>query len=295
MTSTPGTDVAVFDVSTSKFPALFADQEGGDAEIAELMADNLGEDGIQMGDLPRLHVPSGGGRVWELPGGDDEDAVAVAFVAGVIIHKQKTRSMWFKQMGGGEENGPPDCGSDDAVLGNPGGAFGVGSAQHPTGDCESCPMNAWGSARPVDGVAQKGKGCKEQLQLWILQEGAILPTQISLPPTSLKAWRLFVTQLLAANQSVHQVVTKFALKALEANGNKYSAVSPSVVRVLDKAERVGAKRFGATIKGRLEAQAQARRDAAEVEANASDAGAGADVWRSDAVPDDAKVARARKA
>lgn len=298
MTTTPGTDVAVFDISESAFPVLFAGQEGGDSELAELLEDNLDGGDINMGDLIRLTVPSGGGRVWELPGsGDDEDDVqAQRFVSGVVINRQKTRSMWFKQKGAGGEDTQPDCSSDDAVTGI--GVFGVGSEQHPSGECGPCPMNQWESARPVDGQPQKGKGCKEQLQIWFLPEGAILPIQVTLPPTSLKAWRQYTTQLLGNNQSVYGVVTRFALKVESSNGNDYSVVTPSVLRPLSKEERVAAKRYGADIKARLEAQAKARRDAEALAAGATDAGSPAgDIWNSDlaaeATADEAPAPKAK--
>lgn len=284
-TTSPGSTIAKFDPSESRFPVLFADQEGGDSELAELMADNFDGENFQVGDLTRLHVPAGGGRVWELPGEtEDGDPLTTVAVSGVLVHRQQTRSFWFRKKGADGEDSPPDCSSPDSKTGI--GVFGVDSNANPTGECAKCPMNSWGSARGEDGEPGKGKACKEQLQLWVLQEGNILPTQISLPPTSLKTWRQYMTALLQANRSVFGIVTRFALRVEKANGNTFSVVNPSAVRDLSPEERAGAKRFGRTIANAIEARVAEQAEAARLAANGDEADAARqqveDLWRSDA-------------
>jgi hypothetical protein len=266
----PGTDVAVFDPSTSHYPALFAQE--GEGSIAEVIEDNFGEDGFSVADLDRLKVPSGGGTSWDIP---DEDPAR--FVEGVIIHKQPTRSFWFKARGeGGEEDSPPDCYSTEGKTGI--GAFGKGSDPNPTGECAACPMNVFGSS---DRGSGNGKACKEQMQVFLLQPEAILPIQVSLPPTSLKGFRKYMTRLASKGKSYFAVVSRFGLEVQKGGGQTYSVVVPSKATDLDRAEAAAARAYGTTIRGFLEAAAAERAANERQEADVSDTAPGRDEWRSD--------------
>lgn len=252
MADKPGTELATFDASASAFPVLFS--QDGEGSIAEIIEDNFGDEGFSPSDLDRLKVPSGGGTSWDIP---DEDPQR--HVDGIIIHRQPTRSMWFKGRGeGGEEDGPPDCWSGDAKVGV--GAFGPGSESNPTGACETCPMNVFGSS---DRGSGNGKACKEQMQLFVLQEGSILPLQISLPPTSLKGFRKYMTRLASRGKSYYAVLSRFSLEVQKGGGQTYSVVVPSKVADLDPEEARAARAFGSTIKTYLDQAAAARASMAE--------------------------------
>ena len=248
----PGTDVAVFDPANTDFPVLFASE--GEGSVAEIIEDNFGDDGFSPADLDRIKVPSGGGQAWDIP---DEDPAR--YIEGVIVHKQPTRSFWFKGRGeGGEEDGPPDCYSPDSKVGV--GVFGPGSEANPTGECAGCPMNVFGSS---DRGSGEGKACKEQMQLFILQQDAVLPIQLSLPPTSLRPFRKYMTRLASKGKSFYAVVTRLALEVTKGGGQTYSVVAPSKVGDLAPEEAAAARGYGSTIKGFLEQAARDRIAAAQ--------------------------------
>lgn len=253
------TELAVFDASSSRFPVLFATE--GEGGIAQIIEDNFGDEGFSPSDLDRLKVPAGGGRAWDIP-----DEAPAQFIDGVIIHKQPTRSFWFKARGeGGEEDTPPDCYSPDGKVGV--GVFGLPSTRpegsdpsvNPDGDCATCPMNVFGSS---DRGSGEGKACKEQIQLYVLQEDAVLPIQISLPPTSLRPFKKYMTRLAAKGKSYMAVVTRFALEVQKGGGQTYSVVAPSKIADLQAEEAQAARAYGGTIRAHVDAAAKAREDLA---------------------------------
>lgn len=244
---TPGSELATFDASSSKFPVLHS--QGGEGSVAQIIEDNFGDEGFSPSDLDRLKVPSGGGQAWDIP---DEDPQR--FVEGIIIHRQPTRSFWFAGRGeGGQEDTPPDCWSGDAKVGT--GVFGPGSQSNPTGECGECPMNVFGSS---DRGSGNGKACKEQMQIFMLQEGSILPVQVSLPPTSLRGFRKYMTRLASKGKSYYSVVTRLGLEKVKGGGQEYSVVEPSKAADLDPAEALAARSFGETIRSYLDQAAAAR-------------------------------------
>jgi hypothetical protein len=260
-TAGPGKSLATFDPSTSAFPALFSTE--GEGGVAEVLEDNFGDDGFSPTDLDRLTVPSGGGTAWDIP---DEDPERV--VSGVIIHKQQTRSFWFKKRGeDGEDDGPPDCYSADGKAGV--GVFGAGSEANPSGACADCPMNVFGSSDTGSG---NGKACKEHVQVFLLQPENVLPIQVSLPPTSLKNWKKYMTRLAAKGRSYMSVITALSLEVAKGGGQTYSVVVPNKVGELAPEETAAARAYGATIKGFLEQAAAARAQASQAEQESAQKG-----------------------
>lgn len=271
--TTSTTDVAVFNPEESNFPALFVGAgEGG--SIAEVIEDNFGDEGFSVSDLDRVKIPAGGGLTWEVP--DEEPTRSIA---GIIIHKQATRSFWFKKRGeNGEDDGPPDCYSVDAKVGV--GSFGPGSEGNPSGACGDCPMNVFGSSTSGSGA---GKACKEQMQVFVLQPDAVLPLQLSLPPTSLRGFRRFMTRLASKGKSYYSVVTGFGLEVTKSGGQTYSTVVPSKIADLSREEAQAARDYGQTIRTFLDEAAaeRARNDRQDGADEPAGTTAGGDVWRSD--------------
>lgn len=240
------TELEVFEPSNSAFPVLF---DSGEGSVAQVIEDNFGDEGFSPTDLDRLKVPAGGGQAWDIP---DEDPAK--FIEGVVVHRQPTRSFWFAARGeGGEEDGPPDCSSADGKIGL--GVYGPGSDGNPSGECIDCPMNEFGSS---DRGSGEGKACKEQMQLYVLQRDAVLPIQVSLPPTSLKPWKKYMTRLAAKGKSYMTVVTRLGLEVQKGGGQTYSVVVPTRVDDLADEEGRAAREYGSTIKGFLETAAHRR-------------------------------------
>lgn len=266
MAETPTKELATFDPSQSRYPVLFG--QDGEGSLAQIIEDNFGDEGFSPADLDRITVPSGGGQAWTIP---DEDPSR--FIEGVVVHKQPTRSFWFAARGeGGEEDGPPDCSSPDAKYGV--GVFGPGSEANPTGACADCPMNVFGSS---DRGSGNGKACKEQMQLFMLQPESILPIQVTLPPTSLKGFRKYMTRLASKGKSYYAVLTRLGLTVEKGGGQTYSVVVPERGDDLAPEEVAAARGYGQTIKSYLDAAAEAREariaaEAAGEEAPAAPAG-----------------------
>ena len=80
--------------------------------------------------------------------------------------------------------------------------------------CESCPLNQFGSA--PDG---KGKACKNMHRIYLLREGEVLPLLLPLPPTSLKAFKDYLAKrIVLKGKRAWQVLTQITLKKEQNSG-----------------------------------------------------------------------------
>lgn len=232
------TDLVLANDLADRFPLLSADDE-----MREAMEENMDGDEIGLFDLPRVIIPAGGSTTWEV---DDEPTKELK---GVIVWIGKNRSFWVSKRGEGGGDGPPDCASDDAKFGR--GLYGVGSANHPTGDCTTCPMNQWVD----DGQGKKRKPCKEQRRLVMMLEENPLPVVIQLPPTSIGVLRKqLLMKLTAKGIPYHEALITLKLKKIDSAANPYSVIDPTITGRLDKASAAVLKQVGDNIKNAYEAQ-----------------------------------------
>lgn len=255
-----GAEVATFDPSTSAFPALFEMSGGG---LEQVVRDNFGDEGFNPANLTRLHVQPGGVTRWM----DDEDEEVDA-IAGVVILWNTTRAWWEKSRDeAGDETTPPDCASADGKVGI--GAYGPNSTGNPSGACADCPMNAWESGKG------KSKACKEQRQVWVLKEGAILPVRVSLPPTSIGPWTKYMTRLAGDGKSYMAVITELTLDRKKMGGNQVAVAKPRKVRELDPVEAEAARQYGFMIEGLLASAIRAEVEGQVVQPSGSGSSAAA--------------------
>jgi hypothetical protein len=152
-----------------------ADAETVDASTFtnEEIADDM--EGLNI-NFNRIKIPSGGTLQFEIPGDDPENPDYEKYIEGVIIHNHTAHAFWEE----GSENkkdAVPLCSSSNGKLG-------IGE---PGGDCITCALNRFDS----DPKGGKGKACKNMRVLYVLQDGDLMPTQISLPPTSIKPFKDF--------------------------------------------------------------------------------------------------------
>lgn len=177
--------------------------------IGEILAANLEGEKLDGFDLDRIKVPSGGAVVWELPSLDGPQYEKE--LHGIIAMSLMGRSYWrdgIEDSGGGT---PPDCSSGS-------GEFGHGD---PGGSCETCPMNAFGSSGKGE-----GKACKEFRSVFLVLPGTAIPTVLSVPPSSLKAFKQYRLRLAAAGYGMNNVITKFTLtKAKSKAGVDYAQIN----------------------------------------------------------------------
>jgi hypothetical protein len=173
----------------------------------DILKENLGGEKISEFDLQQIRVPAGGGLNWTIPTVSGE--TSAPSIEGIMVAVASRRAYWETSDPSGA---PPDCVSTDMESG-------VG---RPGGLCETCPMNAFGSAENGS-----GKGCKESRSVFLLTPGAQIPSVIIVPPGSLKTFRKFLVALPVAYCTV---VVKFSL-AREKNrdGISYAQIVPSLV------------------------------------------------------------------
>lgn len=236
--SSKSTEVAVFE--RGKYPML--DPGGMGADIAEIMAENMGDEGLSPFDLDRIKMPSGGHIAWEVPTADGPEPMKT--ITGVVVAWMVGRSWWERDLDDPDAAGnePPDCASRDGHVGV--GRYGIGSEGNPTGECLGCPMNEWDSA-----TKGAGKACKEQRLLYMLLPGNALPVVVALAPTSIKPWRQYVMRLTSEAIPFYGLETTLGLEKVKGNGTPdYAVVVPSRGQVLDPESRVVAKQYGDSLK-----------------------------------------------
>lgn len=237
---------AVAAVDLDNYPALV----DGVGELAQVMEDNVGRS-LQLSDLTRISMPTGGGQSFEIFDDLTRETENVKFIEGVLVHWRRARSYWLPPAPGESEitHSPPVCSSVDGRLPVPGGMFGDGGEQANRNipvmvagtmqrACKGCPMDEWGS-HPKEG--RKGKACKEQILLFVLQPGETLPVIISVPPSSKKVVEDFMVKL-STRYTAHYsgFALRFALTKIEKAGSEpYSQIVPTLVGVLDGLVRNG--------------------------------------------------------
>lgn len=175
-------------------------------DIGEVIVDNLGGEAISSFDLDKITVPAGGSTTWEV---STLDGIKEAKdIEGIIIASKSVRVFW-KDAYTGASN-PPDCSSNDGMTG-------IGE---PGGDCLKCPNSSFGSS--VNGRSQ---GCKLRRSIFLLMPDSILPTVISVPPSSLKEAKKYLLRLAGQRKPVYSVITRLSLeKDKNADGIVYSKV-----------------------------------------------------------------------
>ena len=206
-------------------------------ELAEVILENVGPRGLTADQLERLSWPTGGTTFWEVPnteGGKEP----VKDMVGVVLSFRDVRVYWskpFSETGGGT---PPDCYSDDAVIG-------IGS---PGGVCASCPYNVWGTAINDKGEKTRGKACAERRLYLFLRPEDRLPVIINIPPTSLGVATSYGRRLANQVIRISKVVSNFALqKDKSGDGIEFSLLDPKMVRLLTDEEVANLKLYAETV------------------------------------------------
>lgn len=221
-------------VLIEKYPVLDPDGEAFDLLVANI--GDMDDAGLSFGDMDRLTMPPGGTTRWLVPD-LTEGEISLDELVGIVLRWETSRAFWESDDVTGEA---PDCASRDGRMPIPEGLFaadGERAAENPGGTCKDCPMNQFGSA-----TKGNGKKCKESKLLYLMRPGELLPTIVSLPPTSIKPLKSFLLRLATKAQAKYnQAEIGLTVKVVvggPGNGQKYGVVVPRLVRVLDPAERV---------------------------------------------------------
>jgi hypothetical protein len=160
--------------------------------------------------LSRIKVPSGDDHDFKLetPSGVERRSSII----GTIVAFRAARAYWKKAYGIGRV-GPPDCSSRDGFIGE----------GDPGGDCPTCPLAAFNTARAADGSAGPGQACKELREMLVLLPGQILPHLLAVPPTSLSNFTKYSFNLLSASMDYWAVTTKLTLEPATSTGGIHYA------------------------------------------------------------------------
>lgn len=179
------------------------------SDVTELIKEEL--DGLGQIPFDTIKVPSGGGLAFELPGDDPDNPETTQTLTGVIVHHHAVNSYWPGEYDG--SNTLPDCSSAD-------GKQGLDIKTGELRDCSTCPFNQFGSSSKGN-----GKACKNGHRIYLLRSGEVLPVLISLPPTSLRAFKDYIAKrLVLKGKRTSSVLTTIKLKREKsADGIAYSS------------------------------------------------------------------------
>ena len=156
--------------------------------------------------LPLLKVPSGGGTFFTKKIGDEKKPVEI--VKGVIIDHFPTRTRFKPKDGDKITKEPPLCTSRGGITGS----------GDPGGECDKCQY-----AKFVKGVKTQ---CQMRREIYIMEEGEVIPTLLNMPSGSLKAFNMFMSWLIVqgygSTKEVHVKISLMEQTAL--GGEPYSTV-----------------------------------------------------------------------
>lgn len=139
------------------------------------------------------------------------DAQTVNSISGVIVYFHKARGYWME-----EGQKIPTCSSMDGKT----GTWRLSEDETQPKSCATCPYNQYGS----DTKGRQGKACKEMRRLFIVENDAILPAILNIPPTSLKAFDTYISGLIAKKKASIAYGTTFRLESANSGGFDYSKV-----------------------------------------------------------------------
>lgn len=170
---------------TAQMPALASE------ELQERMAavkDNL--ESVDTLRLPITKVTSDGFVL-------SEDAEAVKEITCVIIHTKKTNVYYANAYNPNEKAVAPDCFSLDGNLPD----ASIEKPQHET--CKGCAQAEFGS-----NSMKSGKACRNLKPIYLLLGDAIIPRELIVTPTSLKAANGYMMELAERGLAYKRVRTK---------------------------------------------------------------------------------------
>lgn len=260
MTAAKASDALATQGEAGRFlPAALS--TGVDMTVAEILRENLGGDPISAADLERVKVPAGGALYWTVSSPENPGGAPAQVFRGIIVHHRIARTFWRNPLGeGGGASTPPDCFSDDGLvgIGDPGGPCGDPNAE------VCCPYNAWNS----DPKGGRGKACKTARLLFVVSPDSFLPRVLVVPPTSLKPVKAYMTRLSSVGKIFWGVVTEFRLeKAKNSTGIEFGRIVPTMGETIPPDQVGVVRQYAEQLRPIF---AQVRVDRAEVGAEGSD-------------------------
>jgi hypothetical protein len=191
--------------------------------------------------LPTIKIMAAGAGLFEFS--DNQDTVRE--FRGVILNSHPRNVLWDKEYGEtgtavNEEDKQPACVANDGVNGQPRSGFAhlglpANLGKHPddanlveaTGaeliSCASCPYNQFGSKRLIsERGSPKGKANTNYKSVYVLVGDRGVPFEMRLPPTSIRAFDKYLTDLIGAGVPVQAIETVFSQVRKENNGLRWA-------------------------------------------------------------------------
>jgi hypothetical protein len=239
-----GTELQVSEEFSERFPAI-----APSAEFAELIEETLGDEGISIDVLPKIRVPSGGGTQWALTTNGEE--VYVKEITGLMLLVDPQRAFWVDSEPSGKA---PDCASRDGKTPISIGLFGSQGEranENPTGLCKDCPMAQAGSD---PNQKNRGSACKDQRLIYIVREGEMYPSVLTVPPSGIRELTQFRMTLLNSKTPAYGAVVGISLeKAKNAAGIEFAKPHFRLIESLSQEELAASKEYHLYLKGMLAA------------------------------------------
>jgi len=174
--------------------------------------------------------------------GEDESKKAFQ---GIVVYNTFCYAYWHKEdmtLNPVLLDLPPDhnydlpfCSSFDSVNGMriQQDAVSDGKAVKICGKCHDCFLNEFGTGVDTGGKRTKSKACKNGRRLVVFVEGHMIPFLLTLPPTSIKEWDKYVTELSSSNVKLWTVYTTFQLESKERGPQKWSIFKAGTPKRVD--------------------------------------------------------------
>ena len=207
------------EITPAKLPATVAAsplsmlaQAGASAELMERIGE-VSENLESVNDfrLPRMKMGSDGVVVRE----GDAPILEIEF----IILSTKAVKQYYNKPYNKKELTPPTCYSLNGKIPEADGE----EIQHAT--CKGCPQNEFGT-----NTMGEGKACRDLKPIYVLMsEDAIIPRQLTISPTSLKAANGYLMDLTERGVAYWKVVTKITFYRKDED-DKYVVAKFSMVR-----------------------------------------------------------------
>ena len=164
------------------------------AQVSEELRSAISEvkenlESIEKFQLPKIKVGPGG---MELREGEP----LLAEVTGTIIHTRRV-NQYYKEVYDPNKAAPPDCFSLNGKTPDPS----VEKPVHKT--CDGCPMAEFGTNN-----RKSGKACRNLKPIYLVMDGGLMPRQITVPPTSIKAANNYLMDLTAEGINYRKIRTK---------------------------------------------------------------------------------------
>ena len=207
-------DIQIPGISQEQLMALPEEER---RQLVEFYRQELAESktGIEL-KIPRIKISRDSLQFMDELGNPQKE------LEGVIVFKHVARGLWDRN---DKENPAPVCSSLDGIYGTPderGEAMGIAVGQ----PCANCPFNQWGSATDEFGNPTRGKACKEMRRVFLAQEGAQLPSVLTLPPTSITAFDKYISARINRGIADIAAKTRFTLREEKDGARKWAVAEP---------------------------------------------------------------------